>query len=285
MAISLFATQAAAEKRDESRYPHPDSKIINVAHRGASGYAPEHTFAAYDLGEEMKADYIEIDLQMTKDGVLIAMHDTTIDRTTNGSGAVKDMTLAEMKELDAGSWFNARFPEKAKAEYVGLQVPTLEEVFQRYGRSSLYYIETKSPTLYPGMEEELLRLLDKYKLTGANGRSSKVIIQSFIPESLLNIHEMNPNLPLVQLLSQPTLGERAHEELELIKQYAIGVGPNFNRIDEQYVQTVKEHHLQIHPYTINNREAMLQALDWGVNGLFTDYPDVFREVIKEFKRK
>ena len=80
--------------------------IANVSHRGASGHAPEHTLISYDMGEKMHGDYIELDLQMTKDGQLIAMHDEKVDRTTDGTGFVKDMTLAEIKELDAGSWFN-----------------------------------------------------------------------------------------------------------------------------------------------------------------------------------
>jgi len=97
--------------------------IENVSHRGASGYAPEHTITSYQMGEKMHGDYIEIDLQMTKDGQLIAMHDEKVDRTTDGTGSVKEYTLNEIKELDAGSWFNEKYPESAKGEYVGLQVP------------------------------------------------------------------------------------------------------------------------------------------------------------------
>ncbi len=103
------------------------NKILNVAHRGASGNAPEHTLLAYKLGQQMKGDYIEIDLQMTKDGELIAMHDETLERTTNGTGHVKDFTLAEIKQLDAGSWFNEKYPEYAKPEYFGLKVPTFRK--------------------------------------------------------------------------------------------------------------------------------------------------------------
>lgn len=266
-----------------SIYPAPEEKIINVAHRGASGHAPEHTLLAYEMGEEMKGHYIEIDLQMTKDGTLIAMHDTTVDRTTDGTGFVKDMMIEDIKELDAGSWFNERYPEIAREEYVGLEVPTLEEVFQTFGRGANYYIETKSPDVYPGMEEELLHLLDEYNLTGVNGRSSKVIIQSFSQESLLKIHEMNPNVPLVQLLSRPQLGEGAQAELDTIKEYAIGVGPSFSRINEEYVQLVRENGLHIHPYTINTKEQLRQALEWGVTGAFTNYPDRLNEVIKEYE--
>lgn len=280
-----FAFQAflpGALAAENSSFPTTESKLLNVAHRGASGHAPEHTLAAYELGEQMKGDYIEVDLQMTKDGHLIAMHDETVDRTTNGTGLVKEKTLEEIKELDAGSWFNEKYPEYAKEEYEGLQVPTLEEVFETFGRGADYYIETKSPDVYPGMEEKLLELLEEYKLTGVNGRSSHVIIQSFSQESLLKMHELNPNIPLVQLKSYRTPASITDEEIEEIKEYAVGVGPNFKQIDQAYVEKVRENGLQIHPYTINEREDMRKALEWGVTGLFTNFPDRYNEVLKEF---
>src|SRR3712207_92933 len=123
----------------------------------------------------MGADYIEIDLQMTKDGVLVAMHDDPLDRTADApegvpkrfcSGSVIKRTLEQIKTCDAGSWFNETYPQYASDEYVGLQIPTLEEIFQRYGTSVNYYIETKNPEAAPGMEEELLRLMEEYDQIG-----------------------------------------------------------------------------------------------------------------------
>ncbi|MED3651865.1 glycerophosphodiester phosphodiesterase [Heyndrickxia sporothermodurans] len=263
--------------KDPSLNPN---RILNVAHRGASGYAPEHTLVSYELGERLKGDYIEIDLQMTQDGKLIAMHDEKLDRTTNGTGYVKDYTLAEIKQLDAGSWFNEKYPDLAKPEYVGLKVPTLEEIIQKFGRSGRYYIETKSPDVYPGMEEELIRILDKYKLIGQNAPSSKVLIQSFSPESLIKIHSLNPKVPLVQLISYSKPATITDEELNNIKQYAIGVGPSYTKIDQEYVEKVREHDMLIHPYTVNTREDMEKLLDWGVTGMFTNYPDILNEVLK-----
>lgn len=257
------------------------NRILNVAHRGASGHAPEHTLIAYELGERMHGDYIEIDLQMTKDGVLVAMHDETVDRTTNGTGRVKDLTLEEIKQLDAGSWFNEKYPEKAKREYVGLKVPTLEEIIQRFGRGSRYYIETKSPDVYPGMEEELLRILDKYKLIGPNAPSSKVLLQSFSSDSLKILHTLNPNIPLVQLISYSSPATIRDEELEEIKGYAIGIGASHTRIDREYVQKVREHNLLMHPYTVNTREDMEKVLDWGATGMFTNFPDILDKVLKD----
>ncbi|WP_418789784.1 glycerophosphodiester phosphodiesterase [Peribacillus frigoritolerans] len=281
-ATSMGASAANGSHSNSSIY---EKKIVNVAHRGASGYAPEHTIPAYQMGEQMKGDYIEIDLQMTKDGRLVAMHDEKVDRTTNGTGLVKDLTLAEIKKLDAGTWFNEKYPQLAKEGYEGLKVPTLEEVFKKFGKQANYYIETKSPDVYPGMEEELLQVLEEYKMVDSKGRTKNVLIQSFSKESLMKVHELNPKLPLVQLFSYKTQATISDEELESIKEYAVGVGPNFSKVDGQYVEMVRNHDLQFHPYTVNERADMKKALEWGATGLFTNYPDVFNEVLSEYKHK
>ncbi len=278
---SMFAGGLASADTKGSKPGMNTNKLANVAHRGASGHAPEHTIPSYKLGDEMKGDYIEIDLQMTKDGELIAMHDESVDRTTNGTGLVKDYTLEEIKQLDAGSWFNEKYPEKAKKSYEGLQVPTLEEVIQTFGKDARYYIETKSPEVYPGMEKELLRVLEKYKLTGVNERSSKVLIQSFSKESLLKMEDLNPNLPLVQLISYKEQATISDEELNELTEYAVGVGMSYTKIDEDYVQQVRNAGLHIHPYTVNEKEDMERLLDWGVTGMFTNYPDRLNEVLKK----
>ncbi|MBH9967253.1 glycerophosphodiester phosphodiesterase [Bacillus sp. V3] len=260
-----------------------DNQILNISHRGASGYAPEHTLPSYELGDQMGGDYIELDLQMTKDGELIAMHDETLDRTTNGTGQVKDHTLEEIKSLDAGSWFNAAYPEKAKDEYNGLQVQTLQEVIEHFGKNKNYYIETKSPDVYPGMEEKLLEILKDYNLTRQNGPSSRVIIQSFSEESLQKVHNLNENIPLVQLLDYKGTATITDEELDHYSEYAAGLGMSYKKINQDYVQKVREHDLLIHPYTVNDKEVMKQLLEWGVTGMFTNYPDVLEETMKEMK--
>ncbi|MFD9626635.1 glycerophosphodiester phosphodiesterase [Peribacillus muralis] len=282
-AFILQAASMSASAAHESRLSSPiyEKDIVNIAHRGASGYAPEHTIPAYQLGERMKGDYIEIDLQLTKDGRLIAMHDERVDRTTDGTGLVKDLTLTQIKKLDAGSWFNETYPQMAKQKYEGLAVPTLEEVFKKFGKQANYYIETKSPEVYPGMEEELLKVLKDYKMVDSKGRTKNVLIQSFSRESLLKVHDLNPQLPLVQLFSYKNQASISNEELEFIKQYAIGIGPNFNKVDKQYVKMVRNHDLQFHPYTVNERADMKKALEWGATGVFTNYPDMFNEVLKE----
>lgn len=265
----------------QAKPPHK-KQVLNIAHRGASAYAPEHTLASYELGEKMKGDYIEIDVQMTKDGHLIVMHDETVDRTTNGTGRVKDLTLEEIKALDAGSWFNEAYPEYAKPEYVGLKVPTLEEVFKKFRKGSKYYIETKSPHLYPGVEEKLVEMLDRYGLTHKESlKKRQVVIQSFSRESLLKVRRLNPDIPLVQAYDSEASANISDEELKKVKEYAIGIGPNYQRIDRDVVKRAHKYGLYISPYTVNSKEDMRMLIDWGVDGIVTNHPDWLHQVLKE----
>jgi glycerophosphoryl diester phosphodiesterase len=252
-----------------------DSTVLNIGHRGASGYAPEHTFAAYDLALEQGADYIEVDLQMTADGVLVAMHDDTLDRTATApegvpeeycTGPVIEKTLEQIKMCDVGSWFGP--------EYAGEQIPTLEEIFQRYGTSVNYYIETKNPEAAPGMEEELLRLMDEYGLIEPAEKRWQVLIQSFSAESLMKIHELEPSLPLIQLYSADTeTSESIRADLAEASEYAVGIGPSQSDVDAALVEAAHDYCLDVHPYTVNTVEDMEKLIALGVDGMFTNYPD------------
>lgn len=247
--------------------------IVNIPHRGASGHAPEHTLVSYQMGENMHGDYIEVDLQMTKDGQLVAMHDDTVDRTTNGTGLVNEMTLAEMKKLDAGSWFNEQYPQYAKPEYRGVNVPTLEEVFQTFGKNKRYYIETKSPEVYPGMEIELLRLVNHYEID-----KDTLLVESFSSDSLKKMKELDPSINLIQLLSNRSNVMITDEEISNIKEYAKGIGLNHQYLTQEYVQKVVESGLDLYPYTVNEKERMKQLIIWGVTGMFTNFPDMLHSV-------
>jgi glycerophosphoryl diester phosphodiesterase len=274
------ASVAGAAPADKA--PPADAPVLNIGHRGASGYAPEHTIPAYDLALQMGADYIEIDLQMTKDGVLVAMHDDTLDRTAVAppgvpkrfcSGPVIKRTLEQIKMCDVGSWFNEANPQYAKSEYVGLEIPTLEEIFQRYGTSVNYYIETKNPEAAPGMEEELLRLMDKYDLMEPAAQNWQVLIQSFSQASLQKIHALEPSLPLIQLFSSTETSQTIQAQLDLVRTYAVGIGPSKTDVDAALVEAAHALCLDIHPYTVNETAEMQALIDLGVDGMFTNFPD------------
>src|SRR5919107_2044793 len=253
-----------------------DGPVLNIGHRGASAYAPEHTFAAYDLALEQGADYIEIDLQMTADGVLVAMHDKTLNRTADAPegvpeqycrGLVSNKTLEQIKMCDVGSWFNEAYPEYANEDYVGLQIPTLEEIFLKYGTSVNYYIETKNPDAAPGMEDELLRLMEKYKLIEPAEENWQVLIQSFSAESLMTIHEPEPLLPLIQLYWAGS-SKAIQSDLDAAIAYAVGIGPYKKDVDAALVEAAHERWLAVHPSTVNTVEEMEALIALGVDGMF-----------------
>ena len=282
-ALILWAPSAGAAKK-----PPEDAPVLNIGHRGASGYAPEHTIPAYDLALKMGADYIEQDLQLTKDGVLVALHDDTLDRTARPTaesapgdctGLVIEKTLAQIKTCDVGTWFNETYPQYAKPEYVGLKIPTLEEVFQRYGTGVNYYIETKNPEAAPGMEEELLRLMDEYGLTAPAAAKWQVLIQSFSPASLQKIHALEPSLPLIQLYSSTETSQTIQAQLDLARTYAVGIGPSKTDVDAALVEAAHARCLDIHPYTVNETAEMEDLIALGVDGMFTNFPDRLEAVL------
>jgi glycerophosphoryl diester phosphodiesterase len=227
----------------------------------------------------MGADYIEPDLQMTKDGVLVAMHDPTLDRTARGpkedcTGSVAEKTLAQIRHCDVGSWFNARYPERARAEYVGVTIPTLEEIFARYGLRARYYPETKNPEIAPGMEEALVALLQRFSLRVPATQRRQVLIQSFSPASLHHLRGIDSTLPLIQLLETHELSTASRREsLERIATYAIGIGPDMADVDSSLVSEAHALGLVVHPYTVNNEADLERLARLGVDGMFTNFPD------------
>ena len=253
-------------------------QLLIIAHRGASGYAPEHTFAAWDLALAQGADYLEQDLQLTRDGMLVVMHDETVDRTARApgcrcTGPVGAHTLAELRDIDVGSWFNEARPELARPEYAPQPLPTLDEVLRRYSDRASFYIETKQPESAPGMEEALLALLRRHDLLDGAERAWRVIVQSFSEASLRLLHGLQPGLPLVQLIEVEEATSATAGRLASIASYAVGIGPDQSRVDPGLVRAAHDRCLAVHPYTVNDAGEQERLLAAGVDGLFTDFPD------------
>ncbi|HEU0004545.1 MAG TPA: glycerophosphodiester phosphodiesterase family protein [Terriglobia bacterium] len=322
--------------RPQHQPVNPRLKPILIAHRGASAYAPEHTKAAYELAIRQGADYVEQDLQMTKDGVLICSHDAELSRTTNveeifpdraevrnadAKGPKKgwyavDFTLAEIKRLDAGSWFNQANAFAAHKDYEGLNLPTLEETIVLIGKRARLYIEMKYVPFYESMGKDmvgaLVMVLKSHRLepVALSDALPPVFIQSFSKASLLKLKELAPNYPRVQLLPMEDPGRekqtaKVTEELAReVAAYAQGTGPAKEML--RTVDDVKTFHgagLKIHPFTFrgsttasarlplteiekNGRSLRDNLLDemrryqqMGIDGGFTDYPDLWKEAV------
>ena len=292
------------QREEKSKATH--SPKILIAHRGASAYAPEHTIESYQLALKQGADFVEQDLQITRDGVLVCLHDLTLERTTNvkevfstrfreelveGKQArrwyVSDFTLREIKQLDAGSWFDGRFK--------GARVPTFQEAIDLVRGKAGLYPETKAPEVYSqrgfDMERLLLNALKKNRLDKRSGaRHTPVIIQSFSPESLRKLSGMlSTKLPLV-LLINPEMAARwlTAAGLAEAKQFAGGIGPAKALVDKDLVRRSHALDLSVTPYTFRSRdmgsfktlreEMSYYLYDLGVDALFTDNPDQFPRI-------
>lgn len=270
-----------------------------IAHRGASGHAPESTLPAYELAHEWGVDYLELDAQLTADGEVVIFHDNTLERTSNGEGHIHEHTLAELKALDTGSWFNEANPEQASEDFVGLPMLTLEELFDHFGHTTRYYIETKSPHLNPGLEAALVERLEAYDMV----EEGRVLVQSFAQESLLKIQALNPEIPLVQLLwyspsegegtplvewndTTPAPAQMRASDFQRIAEYAVGIGTNARHdgqdvIAADFIELAQQNGLPVHVYTVNEPSEMERLMGLGVDGLFSDYPDRVQALIVE----
>ena len=277
------------------------SRKILVAHRGASAYAPEHTLDAYRLALAQGADFVEQDLQISKDGVLMCLHDLTLERTTDvetlfpdrarvdaggrKTWAVSDFTVLELKRLDAGSWF--------KPEFKGARIPTFQEAIDLVAGKAGLYPETKGPEVYGSrgfdMERLLLTALTQNGLEKTTARTP-VVIQSFSPESLQKIKAMGNALPRVLLVSDLDEGGGkwlTDAGLREARQFASGLGPAkaLVRRDPSLVPRAHAAGLSVTPYTFRSaglppgtrvKDEMADFLyRIGVDALFTDNPDQF----------
>lgn len=261
--------------------PHgPD--VLDIAHRGASAYAPENTLAAIEEADERGASTVETDVQRTADGELIFMHDVDLERTTDvtevfpdrDSYDVGDFTMAEVRQLDAGSWFGE--------EFEGEPVPTLQEGLDLMKDLQLgFLLEIKESELHPGIEEDIAEVvhdnpwfLAPGSLPGRPGYD-RLAIQDFNWEVVESSHELYP-----EHIPHGLLGVVPEDELDDYT-WADQVNPNHNSIDGDYVEAVQEAGMEVHVYTVNEPEDMRRAIDRGVDGVITDYVDVLLEILDE----
>ncbi|MEK3856271.1 glycerophosphodiester phosphodiesterase [Cytobacillus sp. FSL H8-0458] len=247
-----FAAEPATGERKQ---------VDNIAHRGATGYAPENTVAGFDLAVDMKADYIEIDVQRSKDGELVVIHDTTVDRTTDGTGKVRDLTFDYLRSLDAGSWKGEQF--------AGEPIPTFEEILDRYHGKVGILIELKAPELYPGIEEQVADALKERNLD--KPQNEKIIIQSFNFDSMKTMDQLLPKVPIGVLTSNRA--DTTAEALQEFSAYADWFNPSYGIVTEELVNQVHSLDMQIGSWTVRSQEAADFLFEMEVDAIITDYPD------------
>ena len=261
----------------------PADKFLIIAHRGASAYAPEHSLLSYGLAVQMKADYIELDVHMTKDGELVSMHDPFV-HLPHGRKTIAEVDFQELKKVQRESDYDGKLPVSLPEGIDPLRIVSTEEIFSYFQDDVNYYIELKTPASYPGIEEALLGQLREFGLLAdEDAELPKVILQSFNAASLKKIHEREPAIPLIQLYSLKNETMLTKKRLETVAEYASGIGVDKKVVTEELVELAHDEDLHIHPFTVNEEKEIRRMIEIGADGIFTDVPDVAVKVLEEIQ--
>lgn len=231
-------------------------------HRGARAYAPMNTIPSFELALRQGADGLELDTHLSGDGHLIVLHDFTVDSTTDGKGFAKDMTLAQIKELDAGSYFSP--------QYAGTRIPTLSEVFEAVGQKTFINVEIKSESMETdGVEQAVADCIRKH------GLESRVIVSSFNPLALKRFRQIQPAVPIGYLY------ERTFDLSEQMQGFPHEARhPESVLIDAPYMNWAKANGFRVNTWTVNDPVQAKQLAELGVDAIITDKPDVIIEAIR-----
>jgi glycerophosphoryl diester phosphodiesterase len=236
------------------------------AHRGASAHAPENTLAAFSLALRQEADGIELDAKLSKDRHVVVIHDSTVYRTTGVQGRVSEMTLSELRALDAGSHFDITFK--------GEQIPTLDEVFAAVGRLAFINIElTNYASPFDELPEKVVRSIRRHNL------AERVMFSSFNPIALKRAKGLLPTVPIGMLAFPGRKGSWQRARLlESLMQYE-ALHPEAGDVTPSLVERFHHKGKRLHVYTVNTADDMRRLFRLGVDGIFTDDPVLAREVL------
>jgi len=234
------------------------SRPIIFGHRGASAHAPENSIASFKMAVEHGADFIELDVKLSLDGVVMVIHDQTVDRTTNGTGMVNQLTYDMLKELDAGGKFDVKF--------AGEKLPTLDEVFKAVGKDIFVNVEL---TNYSSQTDDLIPKVAE--VVKANEMQDRVLFSSFLPGNLKRIRALLPTTP-VAILCLPGFAGSFSRSF-----FCMGVSPEIVHpyLTDVTAASVKREHKRgrrVHVWTVNEEADLRRLIAIGVDGIFTDDP-------------
>jgi glycerophosphoryl diester phosphodiesterase len=267
--VANFSAEVAGHR--EKKRIFEDEEFWVIAHRGFSGKYPENTMSAFRAAAELPIDALELDVHSTRDGRIVVIHDPVLDRTTNRTGRVFDQNWSTLKQVDAGFMFDpdrdGTFPFRGK----GIGIPLLEDVFREFPNMK-FIIEIKQ--ILPAIEEPIYRLIKKYQMEG------KVVIASESTEPLIRFRSLAPTIP-TNFSAQESIAFYNSFRLRLINFYkgtgdALQIPPRFRGdqvVTANFCRTAKKKGLVIHVWTVNDPEEMKQLIEYGVDGIITDFPD------------
>ena len=242
-----------------------NKRILNLAHRGASHDAPPNTLAAFRLANEYGADGYELDVHLSRDGIPVVIHDFSVDATTNGSGRVADLTLEELKRLDAGAKFGP--------EFSGERIPTLEEVFGVMGSAMIVDVELKTVRVADnGLEKAVTRLIREC------GLEDRVILSSFNPFSLIRVRRYAPKLRL-GLLYAPDLPVFLRKAWARVLVRPDALHPHYGIVDAKYMRWTRARGYDVNVWTVDDPQDMRRLTALGVGAIITNRPDVLRGIL------
>ncbi len=241
--------------------PSVPSRPLNLGHRGASSLAPENTLAAFALARELGADGIEFDVQLSKDGELMVMHDDRLERTTNGHGFVGESAWSDLRDLDAGRWFDARF--------AGERIPRLQDVLDLFGASSVLNLEIKSTSNNRDVVERIVACVQQYPM------SAQVIISSFNWELLMRVREVDPALRIGVLFQR----EVSAADYAVLQPEAIH--PKAQLVSAALVADAHAHAQLVNTWTVNEADDMQRMIALQVDAIITNFPQRLKQLLDE----
>ncbi len=242
-----------------------EHRPIIIAHRGASAFAPENTIAAFQMASDLKADGIELDVKLSKDGKMVVIHDQTVDRTTNGHGLIKNLLYEEISKLDAGVTFSNN--------YQGEKIPLLKNVFEQVDKLLINIEITNYSSIRDGLAEDVCKLVKEMHM------EERVVFSSFHPFNLMTTKRLLPEVP-VALLALPHAGgilQRSFLFRWLSPQF---IHPYFSDVSTKYINTQHMHNRKVNVWTVNNKHEIIRVHEAGCDGIITDNPTLTREVLE-----
>lgn len=271
--VAIFSRRAPEHPYYSDDLPYP----LVIAHQGGDGLWPGNTLFAFEHATELGVDVLEMDLHITADSVLVINHDETVDRTTDGTGEIETMTLAEIKALDAGYNWSSDDGQTFPYRGMGLAIPTLEEIFQAFPDYRMTIEIKKTEGSMAGPFCDLIR---------SYGMQDKVLVASFYDERMDEFRQVCPEVAtssarqettVFVLMSKVFLGRLYSPSF-----YSLQVPEKSSGITvmtTQFVRAAHERNLHIEPWTIDDPEQLKLYIDWGVDGIITDRPDLMLEIL------